>query len=88
MGQFQNSSGSAYWINILSVLRIFLGFCIYAASQIHDSNVVHVFQQRNEIITSLDKNLALRGLSKAPPGGLRSGAQRHEARGFRGLPPF
>ena len=27
-------------------------------------------------------------LYKAPPVGMRSGAQRHEARGFGGLPPF
>ena len=27
-------------------------------------------------------------LYKAPPGGLRSGAQRHKARGFGSLPPF
>ena len=66
---------------ILSVLRILLGFCIYAASQIHDSS-----HCRTRCQTPICHNWAV--LYKAPPGGLRSGAQRHEARGFGGLPPF
>ena len=49
--------------------------------------VNHLRQElRPQVFTLL--NVSFCANEKAPPGGLRSHAQRDEARGFGGLPPF